>query len=140
MKCEHVAKLLEQEQGFPLTNIGLKLLGFKPFERKDLSKWNFLYPSCHWDIENYPIKICEGLVHTEDGSAQGTSAPEARRVQPIVVHFFPEHLVVNQCQAETALTAWDVQLVLLQEESACQALQQICVQGEEKGFFLLCNK
>lgn len=45
VKCENVAKLREWEQGFPLTNIGLKLLGFKPFERKDLSKWSFVYPS-----------------------------------------------------------------------------------------------
>lgn len=45
MKCEHAAKFLEWEQDFPLTKTGLKLLGFKPFERKDLSKWNFLYPS-----------------------------------------------------------------------------------------------
>lgn len=44
-KCKHVAKLLEQEKGFPLTNVDLKLFGFKPFKRKDLSKWDFLYPS-----------------------------------------------------------------------------------------------
>lgn len=43
--CEAVEKLLEQEQDFPLTNTDSKLLGFKPFERKVLSKWNFLYPS-----------------------------------------------------------------------------------------------
>lgn len=42
--CEGVEKLLEWEQGFPLTNIDSKLLGFKPFQRKALSKWNFLYP------------------------------------------------------------------------------------------------
>lgn len=41
--CEAVEKLLEQD--FPLTNTDSKLLGFKPFERKVLSKWNFLYPS-----------------------------------------------------------------------------------------------
>lgn len=45
VKYEGVEKLLEWEQGFFLTNVDLKLLGFKPFERKVLSKWNVLYPS-----------------------------------------------------------------------------------------------
>lgn len=45
VKCKYVAELLEWEQGFLLNNVGLKLTGFKPLEKKDLSKWNFLYPS-----------------------------------------------------------------------------------------------
>lgn len=130
MKCEHLAKLLKWEQSFPLTKIGLKLLGFKPFEEKICQNEIFYIPVT---VTHY-IKIGEGLVHTEDGSAQSTSALQARRVQPIPVHFSAEHRVVNQCQREAVIIAWEVHLVLLQEKSVCQALQQMLCAGGIEGF------
>lgn len=71
--------------------------------------------------------LCRGWIR----AAGWISALQARRVQPIPVHFFPEHLVVSQCQVQAVIVAWDGQLVLLQEKSGCQVLQQIHAVGRE---------